>query len=80
MPWGGALTGPVIFVLFTIFWLVGFSNAVNLSDGLDGLASGLSIISFATYAYLAFKQENLAILVFLYECDWRANNLFSFQP
>ena len=64
MPWGGALTGPVIFVLFTIFWLVGFSNAVNLSDGLDGLASGLSIISFATYAYLAFKQENLAILVF----------------
>ncbi|MCZ3622265.1 phospho-N-acetylmuramoyl-pentapeptide-transferase [Lactobacillus mulieris] len=64
MPWGGTLTGPAIFVLFTIFWLVGFSNAVNLSDGLDGLATGLSIVSFATYAYLAFKQENLAILVF----------------
>ncbi|MDO4903336.1 MAG: phospho-N-acetylmuramoyl-pentapeptide-transferase [Limosilactobacillus sp.] len=39
--------------LFIIFWMVGFSNAVNLTDGLDGLVSGLAIISFAAYFIIA---------------------------
>ena len=39
--------------LFIIFWIVGFSNAVNLTDGLDGLVSGLSIISFLAYLIIA---------------------------
>lgn len=64
VPFLGHLSGIVIFILFTIFWLVGFSNAVNLSDGLDGLATGLSIVAYGTYAYLALKQNNFGILVF----------------
>ena len=60
----GNLNSIVLFTVFIIFWLVVFSNAVNLSDGLDGLATGLSIIAYGTYAYMAFKQKNTAILVF----------------
>jgi phospho-N-acetylmuramoyl-pentapeptide-transferase len=36
------------------FILTGVSNAVNLTDGLDGLAAGLSSISFATFAVFAY--------------------------
>lgn len=54
----------ILFAAFAIFWLVGFSNAVNLSDGIDGLATGLSMIAYASYAYLAFQTKNLAALTF----------------
>lgn len=64
IPFIGVVNNVVLFTVFIILWLVGFSNAVNLSDGLDGLATGLSIIAYGTYAYLAFKQNNFAILVF----------------
>lgn len=50
--------------LVIIFWLVGFSNAVNLTDGLDGLATGTSIIAYAAYAVIAFYQEQLDVLIF----------------
>lgn len=52
------------FILFVAFWLVGFSNAVNLSDGLDGLATGLSIIAYGCYAYLAWQDGNKVVLTF----------------
>lgn len=64
IPFFGFVSSVVVFAIFVVFWLVGFSNAVNLSDGLDGLATGLSIIAYGTYAYLAFKQQNSAILIF----------------
>ena len=34
-----------ISLLFTLFWIVGLTNAINLIDGLDGLAAGLSVIA-----------------------------------
>ena len=43
-----------LYVLFTTFILVGVSNAVNLTDGLDGLAAGLSAIAFATFGLFAY--------------------------
>jgi len=46
---------PPLYVLFVTVVLTGSSNAVNLSDGLDGLASGLTAITagaFAIFAYL----------------------------
>lgn len=64
IPFAGIVRSTVLFTAFIIIWLVGFSNAVNLSDGLDGLATGLSVIAYATYAYLAYQQKNTAILVF----------------
>ncbi len=42
--------------LFILFILVASSNAVNLTDGLDGLATGLSIIAFFTYGIIMFNN------------------------
>lgn len=64
IPFIGVVQSVILFVAFVLFWLVGFSNAVNLSDGLDGLATGLSIIAYGTYAYMAFQQQAWAILIF----------------
>lgn len=43
-----------IYGLFILFILVASSNAVNLTDGLDGLATGLSIISFLTFGIIMY--------------------------
>ncbi|WP_270608084.1 phospho-N-acetylmuramoyl-pentapeptide-transferase [Enterococcus thailandicus] len=53
----------ILYGLFAIFWLVGFSNAVNLTDGIDGLVAGLGTISFATYALIAWHQNQLDVLI-----------------
>ena len=60
---GMELPLSIIYGLFVIFWLVGFSNAVNLTDGIDGLVSGLGTISFATYAIIAWKQQQYEVLI-----------------
>lgn len=55
-----------VYVLFMIFWLVGFSNAVNLTDGLDGLVSGTGAVAFLAYAIIAFVQEQYDLAVFAF--------------
>ena len=45
---------------FILFMLVGSSNAVNLTDGLDGLAAGLSVIAFGVYGMIAWSSSWLA--------------------
>ena len=46
-----------IYGLFILFLLVGSSNAVNITDGLDGLAGGLSAISFLAYGLIAWSTS-----------------------
>jgi phospho-N-acetylmuramoyl-pentapeptide-transferase len=41
-------------VLWVTFILTGVSNAVNIADGLDGLAAGLSVVAFGTLAVFAY--------------------------
>jgi phospho-N-acetylmuramoyl-pentapeptide-transferase len=48
--------GSVGFVLFAYFLISGWSNAVNLTDGLDGLAAGSSIMVFGAYVAIGFWQ------------------------
>jgi phospho-N-acetylmuramoyl-pentapeptide-transferase len=43
-----------LYILFVTFIIVGCSNAVNLTDGLDGLAAGLSAIAAVTFALFAY--------------------------
>ena len=45
---------PVIFIPWVMFIVTGTSNAVNLTDGLDGLAGGLTATAAATFAVLAY--------------------------
>ena len=47
----------------TVVLLVGVTNAVNLSDGLDGLAGGLSLLTFGGVAYLAYLSGSQTILL-----------------
>jgi len=54
----------ILYVLFIIFWLVGFSNAVNLTDGLDGLVSGTAAIAFGAFAVLAWYQGQYDVAIF----------------
>ena len=70
IPLAGELViGGLLFVLFVAFVIVGASNAVNLTDGLDGLAGGTLIFSFVAYLLIALvavpgtkiSQPNLAI-------------------
>lgn len=46
------------YVIFSTFIIVGAANAVNLTDGLDGLAVGPAIICFATYLLFAYLAGN----------------------
>ncbi|MDF2548964.1 MAG: mraY [Chlamydiales bacterium] len=55
--WPSLLLWP----LFFTFVIAGSSNAVNLTDGLDGLASGLLIISSLSFALIAFLSEQMEL-------------------
>ena len=48
----------VLYVLFAALVITGASNAVNLADGLDGLAIGLCALGFLAYAALAYVTGN----------------------
>ncbi|MGO9018929.1 MAG: glycosyltransferase family 4 protein [Syntrophobacteraceae bacterium] len=47
----------------TVIVIVGATNAINLSDGLDGLAGGISIMSFLCIAYLAYLGGDLMVVL-----------------
>jgi phospho-N-acetylmuramoyl-pentapeptide-transferase len=49
---------------FLVLVIIGFSNAVNLTDGLDGLAAGTTAIAFASYAVLAWWTSNIEVAIF----------------
>jgi len=58
-----------VFIVFTGFIVSGTSNAVNLTDGLDGLAAGLTAIAVTTmgvFAYIAGRVDTSAYLGFFY--------------
>jgi phospho-N-acetylmuramoyl-pentapeptide-transferase len=50
----------VIFVLFCYVVISGWSNAVNFTDGLDGLAGGAAAMVLATYVVISFWQARLS--------------------
>ncbi|SFH66609.1 phospho-N-acetylmuramoyl-pentapeptide-transferase [Pisciglobus halotolerans] len=64
IPLFGTIDIGWLYGLFVVFWLVGFSNAVNLTDGLDGLATGTSIIAYSAYAIIAWYQGQTDVLIF----------------
>ncbi len=59
-----------LYGVFILFVLVASSNAVNLTDGLDGLAGGLSVISFLTFGIISWNTgwlegyEDIAVFAF----------------
>ena len=72
--------------LFILFLLVGTSNAVNLTDGLDGLAGGLSVIAFLAYGLIAWQtgwlsgNNEIAIFCFVLVGSLLGFLLFNSHP
>ena len=52
-----------IAVILTSVAIVGVTNAINLADGLDGLAGGISLLIFICIAYLAHLDQNIVIAI-----------------
>ncbi len=63
------------FVPIAIFVIVGSSNAVNLSDGLDGLAGSLATTCFVSYGVIAYLQDQIYLTAF---CFTLVGALFAF--
>lgn len=64
IPWIGPLhIGWLIIPLFVLV-VVATANAVNISDGLDGLAGGLTAIAFGIYAVIAFMEHRYGVAGF----------------
>nr|WP_239453895.1 phospho-N-acetylmuramoyl-pentapeptide-transferase [Bifidobacterium pullorum] len=53
----GSIVATVLFVIWVNFLMTAWTNAVNLTDGLDGLATGSSMIAFAGYGVIAFWES-----------------------
>jgi phospho-N-acetylmuramoyl-pentapeptide-transferase len=52
----GPAIGVLPFVLWIVLMIAGFSNAVNLTDGLDGLATGAAVLVLAAYVLIGIWQ------------------------
>lgn len=61
---GWSVDFGVLYIPFLIFLLVGTTNAVNLTDGLDGLASGVTLIVALGYTLIGVLQGQTEVVVF----------------
>jgi UDP-GlcNAc:undecaprenyl-phosphate GlcNAc-1-phosphate transferase len=63
MPWIGTVDLGLLSFPVTILWLVGVTNAVNLIDGLDGLAAGVSLFALGTVFVNGWLDGNMGVLL-----------------
>lgn len=61
LPFGDGTQMGWLSIPITIFWIVGVTNAINLIDGLDGLAAGVSAIATGTIFVLALMMGNVTV-------------------
>ena len=57
----GTVLPEWVCVPLTVLAIVGVTNAINLADGLDGLAGGICLLIFACIGYLAWQEEDIVI-------------------
>jgi phospho-N-acetylmuramoyl-pentapeptide-transferase len=55
----------ILYIPFLIVWLVGWSNAVNLTDGIDGLATGSVSVSLLAFAVIAVVNKQWDVLLII---------------
>lgn len=63
-PFGDYLYLEYLAVPATVFWIVGLTNTVNLIDGLDGLAAGVSTIASITIMLVALQEDVMIVALF----------------
>lgn len=64
-PFGDMLYLEYLSVPLTLLWVVGLTNTVNLIDGLDGLAAGVSTIAAVTILLVALQQNFLTVAILM---------------
>lgn len=64
VPVGGGIDIPWLYLIFMNILLVGMCNAVNLTDGLDGLAAGTVMIVMIVMAAIAYRSDLLEPAIF----------------
>jgi UDP-GlcNAc:undecaprenyl-phosphate GlcNAc-1-phosphate transferase len=62
-PMGEVLDLGIFAIPFTFLWIILIINAINLLDGLDGLASGVTFIIMAGLMIISFKINNLFLII-----------------
>ncbi|HBB02775.1 MAG: phospho-N-acetylmuramoyl-pentapeptide-transferase, phospho-N-acetylmuramoyl-pentapeptide-transferase [Candidatus Peregrinibacteria bacterium GW2011_GWF2_38_29] len=75
IPFMGSIGVGWLYIPIFIFVIVGTANAVNVTDGLDGLAGGLLIIAFTAFGAIAYTKSLLILAAF---CGVIAGALFAF--
>lgn len=85
IPYFGTLTFGSWQMPFTILWIVGLTNAINLIDGLDGLASGVSMIALTTmgiigFFFLTIEEVSISIMIFILVAAIAGFWPYNFQP
>lgn len=72
---------PTVFArLFTVIWIVMITNAINFTDGLDGLAGGLSFISLMTMAVIGMLDTSMFAPMVVVLTLILAGAIFGFLP
>jgi phospho-N-acetylmuramoyl-pentapeptide-transferase len=72
----------IVFIPLIILVFISTSNAVNLTDGLDGLATGLLIVAFTAFAVICFTQgeKNLGIFSLIIILSCSGFLIYNFHP
>lgn len=62
LPFGGEIDFGYFSIPLTIIWIIAITNAINLIDGLDGLAAGVSSIALITLSAMAFIMGDVFVM------------------
>jgi len=66
IPFAGRIDIGFIYVPIAIFAIVGTANAVNFTDGLDGLAAGTAAVAFCAYGIIAYRQGQIGVVTYCF--------------
>jgi phospho-N-acetylmuramoyl-pentapeptide-transferase len=66
VPFYGPWNLGLLYIPVFMFIIVGTANAVNVTDGLDGLAGGLLVIAFSSFGFLAFTEGLYVLSAFCF--------------
>jgi len=82
LPGGGQIVLGALAVPATVLWVLGVTNAVNLIDGLDGLAAGLALIIAATLGLVSLTvgRPDAALVAFVLAGALGGFLFFNFNP
>jgi len=82
LPFGGVLEFGLFSIPITMIWIIAITNAVNLIDGLDGLAAGVSSIALATISFMAILDGNAFVMTmgFMLLASILGFLLYNFHP